>query len=301
MRAPLSRSQPSADTRPPGIARPVAEITGSRRGLTSIVDHGRSHTRRRADGPPGRRRLGIARIVSDTVRRQAMGKKKIDDPYVKWKRGPAVGCTFARFLAGNPDEYKQHKEEISDSAPVDIAAKIDGLVGRLVADDTVVAATLVVPAVKLLSALVEVAMALQSTPCWKVTRTVLSNAPCGPVVAFGMSRDVALADGTIVPSEALVLGPFSDFPATRRSPLTAFEIFVGTPPALDRHSRPTKKANLDLVSVTPPLSQAAHDNMWDQTIALRLKQLDGIDDCRAKAKVAFAIPMALAEQLGCVL
>src|SRR5262249_49743225 len=101
------------------------------------------------------------------------------------------------------------------------------------------------------------------------------------------------------PSEALVLGNFDGFPATRRAPVTALEIFVGVPRAMDpKTGEPSKKANLAHVELVLPTSDAAQ-NMWDKSVEGRLTSLGGVDDVRAKAKVAFVVSSALAESLGC--
>ncbi len=120
------------------------------------------------------------------------------------------------------------------------------------------------------------------------------------MIAFGLSHEVSLVTGATVPSEALVLGPFEEFPATRRAPVTALEIFVGNPPVQTRYGDPTLKANLDLIPVDPPIPQVAFNNMWETTKELRSTSLGGIDDDpRAKAKVSFVISAALAKRLGC--
>src|ERR1019366_6806679 len=107
-----------------------------------------------------------------------------------------------------------------------------------------------------------------------------------------LARDVALATGVLVPSEALALGPFDAFPATRMAPVTALEIFVGTPLPLDpKKKTPTTKANLAHVNVTPPLDQTQFAKTWTKSEVARLASLGGVDDCRAKARVAFVVPL----------
>jgi hypothetical protein len=99
------------------------------------------------------------------------------------------------------------------------------------------------------------------------------------------------------PSEALVLGPFAGFPNTRKSPLTAIEIFVGEPREFDPKSgAPTTKANVAHMDMG--VMQEAWEIMWEQSVDGRLASLGGINDPRAKAKVAFVVPIALAQKLG---
>jgi hypothetical protein len=54
------------------------------------------------------------------------------------------------------------------------------------------------------------------------------------------------------------------------------------------------------VVVSPPVPPAAHDVMWEKSKKDRLQSLGGVDDERAKARVAFTIPLALAQSLGCL-
>lgn len=101
------------------------------------------------------------------------------------------------------------------------------------------------------------------------------------------------------PSEALVLGPFEEFPPTRRAPCVGFEIYVGEPRPLDpKTNQPTSKANLAHIEMYLP-THSAFENMWEKTRVRRLASLGGVDDKRAKAKVSFVISPALADELGC--
>lgn len=224
----------------------------------------------------------------------------VKDRYLQWRRGSAVGCNFARLMAVAHTEYGQRVEVVAGSSAQTLAGTIDSLVTTHVADHDVEALTILLPETDGLQLLVGIALALAQMPGWTVTPWHEPTAPCGAVVAFGVARGIALANGTIVPSEVLVLGPYDVFPATRRAPVTALEIFVGTPLPSDPKKRtPTTKANLAHVNVSPPLSQKQFSNVWNASIAARLQSLGGIDDCRAKAKVAFVVPLSLATSMGC--
>lgn len=245
-----------------------------------------------------RRALGrVSRLLGTTMRRAGAGPI---DQYLRWKEhNAAVGCIFARYLANKPAEFGQRMEVVKGGVAVDVAVEIDDLVSQFIADGTLSAATLLFPAVKQLATVVQVALALEQKSGWHVERTHLPSTPVGPVIAFRIARDIPLTPATTVPSEALVLGPFDPFPATRQAPVTALEIFVGTPPPADDDGSPTQKANLAHVRVSPPVTRGVFDYMWQNSVNGRLKSLNGVDDGRAKAKVAFVVPLVLAQTLGC--
>jgi hypothetical protein len=223
------------------------------------------------------------------------------EKYLAWKRtGNAIACRFARLMAINPTEFGQRIEVIDGTTSQALAAEIDRLVIQQIGDPAAAALTILLPDVTQLATLVEVALALAPLSGWTMNRWHEPAAPSGPVVAFTLARAVALATGKLVPSEVLALGPFAGFPATRNAPVLALEIFVGIPLPHDPKKRtPTTKANLAHVNVTPPLNQTQFANTWTKSERARLASLGGVDDCRAKAKVAFVIPLALAQSMGC--
>lgn len=150
-----------------------------------------------------------------------------------------------------------------------------------------------------LKTLVAIANVLDQKADWGVARTRLPDTPGGDVVAFGLARQVPVDSGRMVPSEALVLGPFDDFPNTRRSPVTALEIFVGIRADWNEKANAQAcKANLADVHIEA-LPNQIFSKVWDSSIAARLGSLGGVDDSRAKAKVSFVIPLELAQALGC--
>jgi hypothetical protein len=226
--------------------------------------------------------------------------------YLKWKRGSdQVGCKFARLLAANPERFGQRLEVVNGTKAATIAGKIDTVIGKFVADPDVAAATILLPALKQLPTLVAVALALEQMSGWHVTRQALTGAPGGTAVGFSVTRKVLLPTGHTIPSEALVLGPFDNFPMTRRAPVTAMELFVGTPPAIDPKSAdgsaPTR-AYLAHIDVVPPLVAAQRDRLWEKSQKIRKASLGLVgkqDDSRAKAKIAFVVPLKLAQSLGC--
>lgn len=218
--------------------------------------------------------------------------------YRAWKhKSTAVGCVFARYMAAKPKEFGQREALVVGRDSGVVANEIASLTTAWVEDNTALAATIVFPDITDLRSLVEVSLALASQEHWTVTRSLLPASPVGAVVAFNIVRDIPMATAWC-PSEVLILGPFSEFPNTRRAPVTALEMFVGEPPTHQRSGKPTTKAHLADVPVELP-APAVFANMWDRTIALRLQSLGGTEDNRAKAKISFAIPVALANSFGC--
>jgi hypothetical protein len=98
------------------------------------------------------------------------------------------------------------------------------------------------------------------------------------------------------------MGPVRPFPSTRRAPVAAFELFVGTAPVIDDFGAEVSRAYLAHVQVVPPFTSAQRSTWWDKSKEIRrtsLKLADGEDDHRAKAKVALVVPLKLAKSLGC--
>jgi len=222
--------------------------------------------------------------------------------YVKWRRSAQVGCVFARFFSNKPDKYGQDIAEVSQSYdPVRVAKAIALRVERLVADPSVTVATLLMPTITTLEALAKVTVALRDHPKWIISAMKLGPPPTGDFVGVQLFREIPY-QSTNRRSEVLAFGPFNIFPRTRRSPVAAFELFVGEPRANDPVSQePTDRANLahaDLATTGILSAPNLFENMLKQSKALRLKSLNGVDDHRAKAKVSFTIRPTLARSLG---
>lgn len=218
--------------------------------------------------------------------------------YLEWRRGPAVGCVFARLVAVSPATYDQKIEVVpTGGTPRRIAGNIAKRIDRLIEDSAVSAAVLLMPGLLTLEDLCRVSLVLDERPMWAVRTTTLQNPPAGETIAVHIVREIPFGTGSC-PSEALVLGPFPEFPPTRRAPVTAMEIYVGKPRAQDpKTGAPTTKANLAHLGLHLP-TQKAFDTMWMNSIAGRLQSLGG-EDSRAKAKISFVIPIHLANRLGC--
>lgn len=221
--------------------------------------------------------------------------------YLDWRKQSAVGCVFARLMATRPNGFGQRIEVISARGnPVRVAASIAKRVDLLLADKKASIATLLLPDITTLAKLASVALELRAHPHWHVTTTALRGAPIANLVAVHVTRDIPF-ENTACPSEALMMGPFQEFPPTRRAPITALELFVGPPlPRDPKTHKPTTKANLAHADLTDTeLDSAQIDVMWESSRVARLKSLGGREDDRAKAKVSFVIPAVLARRLGC--
>lgn len=222
--------------------------------------------------------------------------------YLAWRGKPPVGCVFARLLARKPKNYPQRIETVPSGpsrSPGEIAAYISQTIDALVADAAVGAATLLFPGLTTLEQTARTMLALSQFPNWSVSTGALKPPPSLPLVTVHLVRRIPFGN-SMCPSEALVLGPFKEFPATRRSPITALEIFVGEPFTHDpKTGLPTTKANLAHLKMNFP-SQTAFDTTWENSIEGRKKSLKGKDDNRAKAKVSFVIPQKMAQRLGCM-
>ena len=218
--------------------------------------------------------------------------------YLRWRQQPPVGCVFARIIARRPAAYAQQIVEITGKdSPTDVAAEIAARIGTLVSDHETQAAAILMPNVSSLEVLAKVALALDHESMWKVTTSHLVSTPAGDMVAFHIVREIPFGT-TTCPSEALVLGPYPEFPPTRQAPITALEIYVGAPRPNDpKTGNPTSKANLAHMETHLP-TERAFMKTWNNSVDGRAKSL-GCDDNRAKAKVSFVIPAALATALGC--
>ena len=207
------------------------------------------------------------------------------------------------MMARRPADYGQHVTVINGTVPKRVAARIEQVIDGYVRDPKVAAATVVLPKIVDIGVLVKVTLQLATLPRWVVTNSTIPATAVGDVVAFAVTREVPRsADGRDVPSEALVLGDFAVFPNTRRAPVTALEMFVGDPDPLDPKSRtPTGRANLAHVEARSKFpNDRSYNKTWDNTVAGRLRSLGGVNDLRAKAKVSFVVPLALATSLGVV-
>ena len=218
--------------------------------------------------------------------------------YLRWRRiEPDVGCVFARLIAAKPAQYGQRVRRVPKAkTPSLVARKIAAIVADLVTDDSVAAATLVFPHITTLEHTARVMLALDDEAHWSVSTALVQEPPPGQFIAVRVVREIPFGADTC-PSEALVFGNFHEFPPTRRSPITALETFVGQPrPHGPLDDIPTTKANLAHIE----MRLKTHEmflRMWEASRERRTRSLGGQDN-RAKAKVSFVIPPALADELG---
>lgn len=225
--------------------------------------------------------------------------------YLQWRRGPPIGCVFARLMSTRPHDFGQMVEEIPGRAPFEVADVIAARTDECLSDPQVLAAAFVLTGIDTLDQLTDMALALAQSPNWFLSTAKLEPPPNLDLVTVRIVRDIPFGEKTC-PSEALIMGPYDEFPNTRRAPATAFEIFVGEPAPQDpKTHRPTTKANFahidlrDRELIKRDFTQEAIDSMWARSRIGRSESLGGIKDNRAKAKVSFVIPTALAAEKGC--
>jgi hypothetical protein len=226
--------------------------------------------------------------------------------YLQWRRGAAVGCVFARAMSHTPSDYGQLVEELPHGDPAAAATAIANRVQQLIPEPNILAVGFVLPKIETLEELLSMTLTLPKDPAWHVDVGRLDPPPEMDLAVVRVSRDLPFQNGTL-PSEALVLGNFAEFPNTRRAPHTVFEIYVGEPAPQDpKEHTPSTKANFahidfrDRTLINRDYTQDAVDKMWGKSRDGRLNSLGGVDDRRAKAKVTFVVPTALARRLGCL-
>jgi hypothetical protein len=191
-----------------------------------------------------------------------------EDKYLKWRARPPVGCVFARLMARHRADYGQKVGIVhtKSASPAVVSAEIADLIDQFLADSSVSAATLLFPDLVELESLTRIALALKPLPNWYVTTSAVMPPPDGDMVAVHVVRDIPFGAATC-PSEALVLGPFDNFPPTRRAPVTALEIFVGEPMTHDPKSgAPTTKANLAHAKLDE-LPDQMFKSMWASSLS----------------------------------
>lgn len=211
-----------------------------------------------------------------------------------------MGCRFARVITIAPSRYGQVFEVVPAGATsARTAENLANRVTELVADKDVSAAAMLFPFLTSLEETAKVMLALQGLPKWKVTHSVIDNEVVGKMIALRVVREIPFGKKACE-SESLVLGNFPEFPPTRRSPVTAMEIFVGEPLENDpKTEKPTTQANLAHIINKDVYGHQAFKNVWHDSEEGRTASLGTKNDNRAKAKVTLVLPVPLARRLGC--
>jgi hypothetical protein len=220
--------------------------------------------------------------------------------YLDWRRTAAIGCVFARWFSIHPNEHGQVIEEVSQSKdPQRVATAIAARVETLLADASVSDAALILPSITTIEALSRTAIALADFPEWEVSFDKITPPPSLDLRAVHIVRKIPVGR-TRFSSEVLAFGPFRWFPATRRAPVAALEVFVGKPMRHDpkTHKGKTNAHLADMDLSDTELTSDQIDRFWEKSPTGRLTSLGGGEDNRAKAKVSFVITPALARKLG---
>ena len=201
--------------------------------------------------------------------------------------------------------------EVKGNKPATLAAAIEKHADAHIASADSSVLTIVLTNVTTLDVLVGIAQALGATAHWNLSLRKLENTKKHAAhIGFVINRMIPFGY-TQLPSEGLFLGPFYEFPKTRRAPVVAFELFVGEPlPNDPKTKQPSTKANLAHISI-PAAAPGMFETMWTNTKKGRRRSLEigvsvedadevptNIDDLRAKAKMAFAIPASTAKRFG---
>jgi hypothetical protein len=165
-----------------------------------------------------------------------------ESDYLEWRKKPQVGCVFARLLASRYSDYPQHIQTVpTGRSPERIAADVAQRIEALVANPDVTATTLLFPDVESLEHTAQIMLALGGLSHWTVSTGTLQPPPGTPMVTVHIVRQIPFG-GATCPSEVLILGPYQEFPPTRRAPITAFEMYVGEPRTEDpKTGAPTPK------------------------------------------------------------
>jgi hypothetical protein len=223
-----------------------------------------------------------------------------EEEYLAWRKQGEIGCVFAQIIARRPARLGQRVETIIDDLPpTELATEISRRIDVMMAEAETVVGAVLVPRVSTLADAARTFLALRDQEGWEVATSLIPPPPAGDWVAMNITRTIPFGT-TTCPSEALVAGPFEDFPPTRRAPILAIELYVGEPRPFDPKTStiPTTKANVAHVEMNLPTHRAFRE-IWRRSEIGRRASLGG-DDNRAKAKVSFLLTRDLAEQLGCL-
>src|SRR5687767_1914608 len=106
-------------------------------------------------------------------RTEGIDSMSVESDYLNWRRGPEVGCFFARSIsAKGPAKYGQRVEVIKGmNGPAAIANGIAAAITNAVADPAVSASTLLMPEVTDLELLAQISLNLGGLPHWQTKTT----------------------------------------------------------------------------------------------------------------------------------
>ena len=212
--------------------------------------------------------------------------------YLDWLRRGQVGCIFAQLFARKRNRtnlrtirlLENSHDPNNSSLPKLIAAATE----EAVSDPRTEALTVLLPDILQPEKLVKMLQDLSRLANWSIE----SETPWrGTIALIGLRVEI----GNSVRAEVLGMGPFDFLPPTRQCPITTLEIRTKPRYALLNKILPLwKRAHLAQLPTEAFLKGKERGIRFGElTPRLRLRILGGNDDARAKARITFAVPLAI--------
>ncbi len=214
------------------------------------------------------------------------------DVYRDWQRRRPVACIFARLIASEPVAYDVAWEVVPDKGDQANARKIATEVVKRVAPAVgqEEAIAVLLPGIDDPEAFVAFCKAIGEHEDWSV------RAPFNPSDKFERCYiRITNRIGPNVDAEVLGVGPFDFLPATRRAPILALHVRTRPLRAKRRVHNATDKAHLADIE-WPEGRGRRFEQFWSATVERRLEVLGG-DDSAARARITFAVPRRLWEEV----
>ena len=209
-----------------------------------------------------------------------------------WLKMRQVGCVYAQTLHTDPERYGMAAIVVPDGNDMDVAQ-----VAKMIAEGTSgaentksEALSILLPGLTDLATFCRLVRALAEENDWQL-REVTEHVDPARSVVFALVGLDFLLNGS-VSSAVLGIGPFEDFPMTRKGPMASLELRVKPKDAKPAKKRPGMPLTSHLAQVPypePGRIARKEDSMWQQTETLRLAVLTRNDE-RAKAEVTLAVP-----------
>lgn len=207
--------------------------------------------------------------------------------YKHWQSQPQIACLFGRRIARDPKSFGilRHvvKGEVSSSNMHLVAKEISSVVDEKIGAKDVEGASILIPGLEEVDALVNFIRTMGQQPDWNV-RAVPNPSDKWERIYVELKRAI----GEDVFAEVLGFGPFPFLPLTRQSPLPALELRVKQKGARDKKS-PSNRKYAHLADIPFKYKKKIFKRTWERSEKARLEILSG-DDSAARARITFAIP-----------
>ena len=221
-----------------------------------------------------------------------LNRELVIDVHRDWLKRRQVGCVYAQTLNSDPEKYGMAAVIVPDGNDMRVAQ-----VAELIAEETSSvenanseALSILLPGLTDLATFCRLVRALAEENDWQLREVTEHVDPATSVVFALVGIDFVLKGS--VPSAVLGIGPFEEFPLTRRGPVASLELRLKPKDAKRAKKRPGMPLTSHLAQVPypePGRIAREEDSMWQQTESLRLAVL-GRNDERAKAEVTLAVP-----------